>query len=389
MELRKTLYKYTGEYYGDIVLASKVDSLNIVSNTKPLSLENKSVDNSKIELFTTNSIKANVDEVNISNQNNSEEFEEKADNNKKWLIGAGIALGAIIGGRILLKSPKVQLKIAELISSKIGSPIQTSYIAKDFNTIKSQLLSSNLDDKFIRLIKDANSPEEITKIIKTIQSDGLSKVLKINKILKNRSLTAIEQQNLVISLEKDYFAKMFDLQKALSLKSTNPRVIEIENILKSQYGMKFVSLKDDVVHAEKVLKSCELMLKNGDKIPQNYIVTNMQTGVGQCLRTESTVLHYTTPIEKILNPQTATHLSTKLELHTIIHEFGHLSQPEAIHAIKIPKHLKNVPKGVSEYAGKGSNAELYAELFAKIKLTPEKVTKEELELFEFLKKYSP
>ena len=57
-------------------MASKVDSLNIVSNTTPLSLENKSVDNSKIELFTTNSIKANVDEVNISNQNNNEQFEE-------------------------------------------------------------------------------------------------------------------------------------------------------------------------------------------------------------------------------------------------------------------------------------------------------------------------
>ena len=94
----KRLYINIREYYGDIVLASKVDSLNIVSNTKPLSLENKSVDNSKIELFTTNSIKANVDEVNISNQNNSEEFEEKADNNKKWLIGAGIALGAVALG---------------------------------------------------------------------------------------------------------------------------------------------------------------------------------------------------------------------------------------------------------------------------------------------------
>ena len=33
----------------------------------------------------------------------------------------------------------------------------------------------------------------------------------------------------------------------------------------------------------------------------------------------------------------------------------------------------------------GGNAELFAELFAKIRLTPAKVTKKELELFEFLK----
>jgi len=107
---KKTLYKYTGEYYGDIVLSPKVDSLNIVSNTKPLSLENKSVDNSKIELFTTNSIKAKVDEVNISNQNNNEQFEEKNDNKRKWLIAAGVALGAIaigFGTRAILKNKNI------------------------------------------------------------------------------------------------------------------------------------------------------------------------------------------------------------------------------------------------------------------------------------------
>ena len=109
-------------------MASKVDSLNIVSNTKPLSLENKSVDNSKIELFTTNSIKANVDEVNISNQNNSEEFEEKADNNKKWLIGAGIALGAVALGvattYILRKNLNVNLLKKEILKLDLNGSIK-------------------------------------------------------------------------------------------------------------------------------------------------------------------------------------------------------------------------------------------------------------------------
>jgi len=367
-------------------LAPKIDSLNIVSNKKTLSIVSKIETNSKIELFTNDSAKTHINKTTITRANSDAKLEEKNDKKKNWLIGVCIVLGVIVTGKCLLKSPKLQLKISEFISNKIASPVQTKYIAKDFNTIKSQLLSSNLDDKFIGLIKNAKSPEEITKIVKTIQTDALTKVLKGNEIFKNRHLTPIEQQNQFMLLEKEYFAKMFDLQKALSLQSTNTRVVEIENLLKSKYGMEFVSLKDDIIHAEKVLKSCELMLKNGDKIPKNYIVTNLQTGIGQCLRTESAVLHYTTPIERILNPQSTTHLSSKEELHTIIHEFGHLSQPEYIHIIKIPKHLKNIPKKVSKYASKGSNAELFAELFTKIKLTPEKITEKELELFEFLKK---
>jgi len=47
--------------------------------------------------------------------------------------------------------------------------------------------------------------------------------------------------------------------------------------------------------------------------------------------------------------------------------------------------LEHVRATVSDYARISGNAELFAELFAKIRLTPEKVTREELELFEFLK----
>ena len=86
MECRKTLYKYTGEYYGDYLVAPKVDSLNIVSNTKPLSVVSKPENNSNIEVFSNNEAKANVDEVELSSQNNNR-IEEKSDNKKKWLNG--------------------------------------------------------------------------------------------------------------------------------------------------------------------------------------------------------------------------------------------------------------------------------------------------------------
>lgn len=79
-------------------MAPKVDSLNIVSNTKPLSVVSKPEINSEIELFENKKTKASIDEIGLSNQNNNKQIEEKSDNKKKWLISAGIALGALAIG---------------------------------------------------------------------------------------------------------------------------------------------------------------------------------------------------------------------------------------------------------------------------------------------------
>ncbi len=87
-------------------MAPKVDSLTTVSNTRPLTLNTKSVNNNSIEVFTSDSIRANVDEVNISNQNNNSQIAENTDNKRKWLIGLGIAIGSIVigvGTAVLLK----------------------------------------------------------------------------------------------------------------------------------------------------------------------------------------------------------------------------------------------------------------------------------------------
>ena len=79
-------------------MAPKVDSLNIVSNTKPLSVVSKLEINSKIEVFENKKTKANIDEIDLCNQNSNNQIEEKSDNKKKWLIAAGIALGTLAVG---------------------------------------------------------------------------------------------------------------------------------------------------------------------------------------------------------------------------------------------------------------------------------------------------
>ena len=72
---------------------NKVDSLNITLNRKALPLDVKPMNNAKKSLFTGNSIQVNIDEIELSKQNNNKQNDAKDDNRKKWVIGAGIVLG--------------------------------------------------------------------------------------------------------------------------------------------------------------------------------------------------------------------------------------------------------------------------------------------------------
>ena len=95
-------------------MAPKVDSLNIVSKTKPLSVVSKPKNNSNIEVFENKNTEANIDDVTFSNANSNSELEEKSGNKRKCLIGAGIILGTVAIGvasyLLFKKAPKNILK---------------------------------------------------------------------------------------------------------------------------------------------------------------------------------------------------------------------------------------------------------------------------------------
>ena len=272
------------------------------------------------------------------------------------------------------------------------TPYLKNYISKNFDNIKKQLLKLDLDKETLKKIENSASSQEIANIIKSIKYKETMKLSDVlNLTLLDSAMPEHEKLRLIKAAENQYNTKMLNLEKALSCPSVDPKVIEIEEILKKQYGMEFVSLKDDYEHAQKLLKACKLMKENRHPLPKNYIISNMLSGTGQCLQTESTVLHLCTDLDKILNPKTkktANVLSTEDDIQTIIHEFGHNLQPEIIRLIKIPQRFKSVPKTISKYADMGSNAELWAELFAKIQLHPESVTKQQKELFEYLKNFN-
>ena len=93
-------------------MAPKVDSLNIVSSTKPLSVVSKPKNNSNIEVFENKNTEANIDDVTITNPNSNTKPKEEADTKKKWLIGAIIFLGTFAlayatKGKLKIKTPKI------------------------------------------------------------------------------------------------------------------------------------------------------------------------------------------------------------------------------------------------------------------------------------------
>ena len=93
-------------------MAPKIDSLNIVSSTKPLSVVSKPKNNSNIEVFENKNTEANIDDVTITNPNSNTKPKEEADTKKKWLIGAIIFLGTFAlayatKGKLKIKTPKI------------------------------------------------------------------------------------------------------------------------------------------------------------------------------------------------------------------------------------------------------------------------------------------
>ena len=134
-------------------MASKVDSLNIVSNTKPLSVVSKPENNSNIEVFSNNDTKANIDEVAISTANTNIEPKEKNDNRKKWLIGAGIALGIVAVG------------VTAYFLCRSGKTSKATNILD-----KSKELTETIGKKVIKM---PSSCEDITKYIKATGKSSL------------------------------------------------------------------------------------------------------------------------------------------------------------------------------------------------------------------------
>ena len=277
--------------------------------------------------------------------------------------------------------------LAYLGSLENNRKLLTEYISKNFSTIKSNLTNVKLEKSFLEKINTAETPDELCSIIhKYIRNNTMNLTDKINLTRINPKLLCAEK-DLIINQEKNlHFAKIFELEKALSVKSTNPKCIELEQRLKKEFGLEMVSLKDDYIQGQRILKVCELLKSNGENIPKNFIVSNSIVGNGQALQKQSCILINSSNSQNLSNSSRKIGWSsTENDLHELLHECGHIIQPTNIYTRTIPNDLMPTVKTLSGYAAfSKSSAEIFAELFAKRQLLPQKFTQEEELLFKFL-----
>ena len=196
-----------------------------------------------------------------------------------------------------------------------------------------------------------------------------------DQILKPLSLE-MEQIQYQQSISRGNF--ILAIERAMHVPSKNPKVIAIENILKEQYGCKFVSLKDNEELARKVLKAYETAVKNGVKTPKNVIVSDFMLAEGENLFNGTILLNRS---QRSLREG---FLSTNSDFHVPLHEIMHGTHPKLVSFShkKIPSELMGVKNGLSLYSKKAQTHETFTELNTKRLI--EGLNPEEQALFDYL-----
>lgn len=267
------------------------------------------------------------------------------------------------------QTPQEQINMLADIQAK-----QTSGIfAEDFAGKKQKLideLSKVCDKNVITRIEKAEKPEQLAKILAEQEWMPIGKYTKYmidgkfvketnpNKIVKSLSLE-MEQIQYQARNRKGSF--ILARERAMHTPSKNPKVIAIENILKEQYGCKFVSLKDNEELAQKVLKAYETAAKNGVKTPKNVVVSDFMFGEGENLFNGTILLNRN---QHVLRDG---FMSTSSDFHVPLHEIMHGTHPKLVSfsSKKIPDKFQKAKEELSEYSKYSQTHETFTELNTK------------------------
>ncbi|MBR6126556.1 hypothetical protein IKQ21_02625 [bacterium] len=292
-------------------------------------------------------------------------------------------------------------------------------------------------DKLIQFAVSMGDKGLETKLAKVKDREGLYNICNkyCFKLLKSceeeaRRLVAGTKGKITLELEQtieqmrvDRYNKMRGLYEALANKSVNPRVIEIENILKTEYGMKTVNLEDDLPRAEQILRVVKGLKVKGFPIPDNVIVSDLHCATGELCKIggEKTMFLQSTRYQvastiagadpeilkyfyRFLSPkeftiyqkslQTAlskgiSQMSTAMEDHIVTHECLHGNHTSllAFFHKALPSKFKKTAKEISLYTNINTNtAEILTELESKLHLTG-MLTLEEMELYKYIKQF--
>lgn len=275
----------------------------------------------------------------------------------------------------------LSLRRIKALQSKFLEPLKSGFEAKKAKLVEEYLEIG--EKELANHISKAKTPEQVSKIL--VQHDA-GYLAKITKQLNEFSLTetsrvkplTLEQEQVLYGMKMQRGKLILAREKALCLNSTKPEVIVAENILKTQYGCEFVSLKDNETIAKQVLKAFETAKKNNAPLPKNVIVSDFMTFEGENLF-NGTILLNSKPASLGEN-----FFSTTTDYHTVLHEILHSSHPNliAFSDKRIPKKFIDVKHNLSKYSSVAPTHETFTELNTKRMI--EGLSPEEQELFNCL-----
>ena len=279
-----------------------------------------------------------------------------------------------------VKHPKLHQTMVDMMID-VKEKLLTNFYSMDFVLKKQNLineLSKVFNKDFIAKIEKVKTPEQLAKIILKKERGLMPEHIYARRYpRKLRPLTLeMEQIRYQKKLKKANF--ILAREKAMHKPSKNPKVIAIENILKEQYGCKFVSLKDNEELAKEVLKAYEIASKNNVETPENVIVSAFMNTNGEHLINGTILLN--TLESKYQNG----FLSTNKDFHAVLHEIMHNTHPQLLsfNRKKIPERFHNVKAGLSEYSRISPTHETFTELNTKRLI--DGLNKEEQALYNYL-----
>ena len=363
--------------------------------------------NSK-SLLTTRPVKVNIAELKFAPELERDAFLSTTLNNRS----PNLILVKQLENEAL-DIPK-ELKFWDVLNKIKLKPKISKVLSKDFANKKQELLN-NLKQRehtqFYEEINLAQNADELAAILERHQTKLLMQggILK-KKIIETTDNTNVEKlRELYLKYYYEFTECAIKIQKSLASNSTSTKAIQIEKQLKS-YGIDFVAIDNDLCQGKRLLKACKTWQKSGNKMPSGIIVTDtlpMSLASGQCLRNSAgeTIILLRPSSNKLMSlgelidrlqfkfinwfkpKNKIPPKSTDSKIHTHIHEFAHSVQSQSIveQRFELPVQYRATAKNISGYAN-GSIEELYAELKAMSVLTPQKMTKGQWELLEYMEK---
>lgn len=300
-------------------------------------------------------------------------------------------------------SENAMMNISKYMKGKSIVSLTENFATKKERLIQEFAKTNNAE--LIARLKTAKTPEQMTKILLQEEFSGF---LKLEKIVAKAGLkqSTLEFEQLANSTKSARNNFIMAREKAMHVPSTEPQVIAIENILKEQYGAKFVSLKNDVDMAKQVLKAYEIAAKNGVKVPKNVIVSDFMFANGEhldgtillasqnskemgCIISNSVINGMPKAALKTFQknfrrmPNTS-QFSTTSDCHVPLHEImhGEHSSLIAFSMKKIPARYESARNNVSAYSALSGTHETFTELNTKRLI--DGLNPQEQELYNYL-----